>query len=437
MFKIATQKKNSSFYAFFICCLASLFYVYDYFIQVAPSVMTQQLMRSFSIGAGELGILSSCFYYSYTLMQIPAGLLLDRLGARVLITLAVLCSAVGITLFGVTYNFMTAGFARFIVGLGSSFSFISALFLISRWFPHRHFALAAGLVQLAGCVGSLFGLAPFAMLVNSMGWRHSLILAGLITFSFAFLFWIFIRDGKRDQLKQVTLRSGNEWERLKLVLRQTQIWWIAGAGFMSWVPVTIIGALWGVPYFMKAYGLTNTEAGKLCSLFWVGLGIGSPLIGWISNQLKNRCIPLAICFVLGLIGSVLILNALSVPISLMGVALILLGMSSSAQSLSFGFIKDIVPPSLFGTASGINNMAAILGGAIAQPLVGYLLNAGWSGLKIQGVPIYSFKDYQVALLFLPLSALCGLAIALLKTKETHCEMQYSAQPKIEPTADHF
>ena len=381
-------------------------------------------MRSFSIGAGKLGVLSACFYYSYTVMQIPAGLLLDRIGARVLVTLAVLGSAIGVTLFGVTYNFTIAGIARFIVGFGSSFSFISALFLISRWFAHRHFAVAAGLVQLAGCLGSLFGLAPLAMLVNVMGWRRSMVLAGLIAFAFAFLFWIFIRDGKKPCTKKSIATPSSEWQRLKYLMKKSQVWWIAACGCMSWVPVAIIGALWGVPYFMKVYGLTNIEAGKLCSLFWVGLGIGSPLMGWISNRLRNRCTPFASCFGLGLIGSIFVLNASAVPVWLIGFALILLGVSSSAQSLSFGLIKDIVPPTMFGMASGFNNMAAILGGAITQPLVGYVLHLGWGGLMIHRAPSYSINDYRIALTVLPIAAIIGLAIAGLRIKETYCEMQY-------------
>lgn len=424
MLEADIRQERSYFQAFFICCLASIFYFYDYFIQVAPSVMTQDLMRSFTIGAGKLGILSACFYYSYTLMQIPAGLLLDRLGARVLITLAVLGSAIGVTLFGVTYNFAIAGLARFIIGFGSSFSFISALFLISRWFEHRHFAAAAGMVQLVGCLGSFFGLAPLAILVNAMGWRRSMVLTGLVTFGFAFLFWIFIRDGKSPRTARAHLTPQGEWQKLRYLMHKSQVWWISSAGLMSWVPAAVVGALWGVPYLMKAYGLTNTEAGNLCALFWVGLGVGSPLMGWISNRLKLRCMPLAACFVFGLVGAILILDAPAMPIWMCGLALVLLGGSSAAQSLTFGAIKDVVPPTMFGASAGINNMAAILGGALSQPLVGWLLHLGWGGLTLKGVPIYSIDNYRLAFLILPITSLIGFGIVLLKIKETYCEMQY-------------
>lgn len=430
---IIKEVETTSLYAVLICVLASTFYVYDYFVQVSPSVMTNALMRSFSIGAGELGLLSACFYLSYTLMQIPAGLLLDRIGARVLITLSVLASAIGVTLFGVTYNFAIAGMARFITGFGFAFSFVSSLFLISRWFPHRHFTMAAGMVQMAGCLGSLIGLAPLAEIVNELGWRRTSVLTGLITFAFSFLFWIFVRDGKAKSPALTNKPKHSEMYRLKYLLKKRQIWWLGLLGVASWIPVAIIGALWGVPFFMKAYGLTNIEAGKLCSLFWVGLGVGSPLVGWVSNRMHNRNIPLAMCFLSGLVGSVLILDAPRVSLLVSAFALILLGLASSSQALSFGVIKDIVPPNFFGTAVGINNMSAVLGGAVSQPLVGYLLHIGWNGLKIHNLPIYSIDNYRMALLILPISALVGFAVVFLKIKETHCEMRYTQEKQLDLT----
>jgi len=412
----------------FICCLASLFYVYDYFIQVAPGVMTHQLMQSFAIGAGKLSILSASFYYSYTLMQIPAGALLDRLGARVLMTLAVLASAIGVTLFGVTYSFFISCFARFIIGLGSSFAFISTLFLISRWFSHRYFAISAGLLQMGGCIGSLFGLAPLAFLVNYLGWRRSMILVGLITFCFSLLFWVFIRDGVQESGEKSKFSAGYNSSRFNFLLKKPQVWWVCLLGLVSWVPVTTVGALWGLPYFMRVYGLSNIESGKLCSLFWFGLGIGSPVVGWFSSYFFNRRIPAGICFFLGLLGSILIIIASSIPLWVSAISLFLLGISSSVQSLSFGLIKDVVPPNLFGLASGINNMAAILGGAFSQSLIGYLLQMSWDGLRINGAPFYFIQDYQLALLVLPVSSVVGLLVTAFKVKETCCEMNYFEIP---------
>jgi len=413
--------RYSSFLPYIVVGLASLFYVYDYFIQVAPSVMTDELMLAFGIGASGLGVLGASFYYSYTLMQIPAGLLLDRLGARVLLTFSVFISACGVTLFGLTHSFFLAGFSRFLIGLGSAFAFISALFLISRWFKHRHFALIAGLIQLAGCLGSMFGEAPLALTINHYGWRSTMIVIGLFTFLLTIIFWGCIRNGHPNQPHQSSLTGHGELHRLKTVLSKSQVWWVAGCGLVSWVPVATIGALWGIPYLMKVYGWTNTYAGFVCSAFWLGLGLGSPFMGWWSTHVSRRVRPLIICFSLGFVSSITLLSAHLLPVWCIVAALFFLGVSASVQSLSFGIIKDIIPHNMFGTAAGFNNMAAIIGGAISQPLVGVLLDVHWVDETLNGIPVYSLADYRFALYLLPVSAVVGILIAKFGVKETYCK----------------
>jgi len=429
MHTITTGSKQPSFYSqsilpFIIVGLASLFYLYDYFIQVSPSVMTEQLMQSFSIGAARLGMLGACFYAAYTIMQIPAGLLLDRFGARILLTFSVFISACGVTLFGATHSFVVAEFSRFLIGLGSAFAFICALFLVSRWFTHKHFAMIAGIIQLAGCMGSIFGEAPLAMTINHFGWRQTMVTTGLITFILTVIFWVFIRNGKEQGEHDTHMTVGNEKQRLKYILQKPQVWWIAVCGLVSWVPVATIGALWGVSYLMNVYGLNNAQAGKLCSLFWFGLGLGSPIVGWFSNHIQSRLKPFIFCFSVAVLASILMIAAPHLPMWLTGVALLCLGMSSSVQSLSFGLIKDIVNPSAFGTAAGFNNMAAIIGGAISLPLVGILIEYQWNGLSAHGIPVYTAQNYQNALLLVPISAIIGLLVTWFKIKETHCQPSY-------------
>ncbi|MCH9643638.1 MAG: MFS transporter [Gammaproteobacteria bacterium] len=393
----------------FICALAALFYLYDYFIQVSPSVMTQSLMQDFSIGAGKLGILSACFYYSYTLMQIPAGMLLDRFGARKLLTFSVITSAIGVLLFSMAQHFASLCVARFLIGLGSSFAFISTLFLISRWFAHRYFAMGAGMVQLSGCVGSLIGLAPMALLIDHHGWRSAMFQISIFTFALAILFIFVIRDGEKPAKHH--LDTKNEWQRLTALIKIKKVWLIAFCGLASWVPVATIGALWGVPYLMKVLHINNIQAGKICMFFWVGLGLGSPFMGWLSNRLNNHNKPFAWCYLFGIVGAILLILAPKLPVSLIVLAVFLCGFSASAQSLSFALLKDHVPDNLFGTASGFNNMGAILGGALSQPLVGYILHEKWQGKLVNNIPVYSIHDFQAAFIILPIAAYAGYFIA--------------------------
>lgn len=360
-------------------------------------------------------------------MQIPAGLMLDRLGARKLLTLMVFISACGVIIFGLTHHFALAGVARFLIGFGSAFSFISALFLVSRWFSHKHFAFIAGLIQLGGCLGSIFGLEPLALAINHFGWRESMVVIGIVTFAFSIIFWLVIRDGKADKHDPLTVEIKSEWQRLKIALRNTQVWWVSLCGFLSWIPVATIGALWGTIYLMKVYGINNAHAGKICSLFWMGLGFGSPFIGWFSNFVQKRITPLLICFAVGLLAASILIEAVSFPMWIMGIAFFLLGLSASVQSYSFCLIKEAVPVNVFCTASGINNMAAILGGAIAQVLVGFILNWCWTGNKVNGLPFYTIHDYQIAFLILPFAAMAGLFVAYFKIKEPSSRLELATQ----------
>src|SRR3989338_3571290 len=180
--------------AFVICGLASLFYVYEFFLRVLPSAMTHELMSSFQIDARGLGILTSLFYYAYTPMQIPAGLLLDRFGPRRLMTVGILVAALGAWIFGNTHSLALAGAGRFLTGFASSYAFVGALLLASRWFPSRYFATFAGLVQLMGCLGAIAGQRPVAILVNHIGWRTTILWAALTGIVLTVLFGVIIRD---------------------------------------------------------------------------------------------------------------------------------------------------------------------------------------------------------------------------------------------------
>ncbi len=419
-----TIKLTSKLTPYIICGLAAFFYVYDYFIQVSPAVMTHQLMQTFQIGATGLGVLGSAFFYAYAGMQIPAGILLDRYQARNLLTGAVLISAFGVLLFGLTNNFTLAAVSRFLVGFGSAFSFVSSIYLVSQWFEHKQFAFIAGIIQFAGCVGSIFGEVPLANAVNYFGWRQTLIVIAIATFGLSLLFWLIIREKteNKDKMNQYGF-SVSPWKIFKI----PAVWWIAIAGFLCWVPVASIGALWGVPYLMKAFAWSNTKAAGFCSIFWLSLGIASPIIGWLSDKFKRRKLPFYLCFFLGTIGSILLIFAASLPISVTVISLVLLGLAPAIQSLTFGVAKDILPQEVFGTASGFINMAPIVGGGLSQLLIGFILTGLWDHQMLNGVPVYSLQNYQWAILIVPFSLILGVIVTHYLLPETYCEIKESKE----------
>lgn len=419
---------KASFLPFLVCGVGSFFYVYEFFLRVMPSAMTDDLMRSFHIDAGGLGILSAFFYYGYTPMQIPAGLLLDRYGPRILLTLSMAICAVGAFAFGLTNSAIIASVARLCIGLVSSFAFVGALVLASRWFAAKYFALIVGLIQLMGCVGAIVGEAPVAVIVQSIGWRNTMFWSGAVGALFAILFWVIIRDrpdqAVSNEVPHISHGNMTEWERFSRVLKNPQTWAVGLYAFSCWAPVSIFADLWGIPYLKVFYSTTVAKAAIGVAVVWVGIALIGPLIGWWSNRIGNRRLPLLICSILGLISSLIMLYIPNLSWAVMYIALFLFGAAASSQSVTFGVVQDNNPLSVAGTAVGFNNMAVILGGVIFQPLVGLLLNSRWEGAIANGLPYYSLGNYRSALILLPLCSIIGIFSSLFLIKETHCQPQY-------------
>ena len=143
--------------------LGTTFYVYEFFIRVIPSVISVELMHDFSLNASVLGLLSSGFYYAYTFMQIPAGLLCDRYGPKILLVIGLGLCGVATLFFGLTESSLMIGVCRTAAGAASAFAFICPLVLTTHWFPSRYFALVTGIIQTMGYLGPIFGGRPLAI----------------------------------------------------------------------------------------------------------------------------------------------------------------------------------------------------------------------------------------------------------------------------------
>lgn len=418
---------------FIICGLGTSFVLYEFVIQVSPSVMTAQLMRDLNIQAAALGTISAFFYYAYSPMQIPAGMLYDRLGPRTLITSAIIICALGALTFGMTSNLFFASLGRFLTGMGSAFSYIGALFLIAKWFPPRYFALGSGIVQLTSCLGAMIGQAPLAHLIHLVGsWRSTMTLVAVVGFVFATIIWIVVRDSPEQYRKYFTpkpkKRRGKlghtEWENLKTICKKAQTWWLALFSCCIWAPTVVFAGLWGIPYLQANYNVSATQASGAVSVLWIAIAIGSPLVGYISDKIHRRLLPFNICAGIGFIASTILLVSPAHSWTVISILLFLFGLGASAQALSFALVKDISKSHLVGTAIGFNNMAIVSGGALLQPIVGIVLQAQWHGQLLNGSPVYQASSYREAFILLPACYLIALLVSVFKLKETYCKQHH-------------
>lgn len=422
MSRQATWK--SLVFPIFICSLASLFYLYDFVLRVIPSIMATDLMAQYHVDAVGFGVLSSYFFIGYTIMQVPCGLLYDRYGPRRLLTINCLLAATASLLFISTNSFLIASIARLFMGVGSAFAYIGALMLVMRWLPKHFYATTVGIIQLMGATGAVIGQAALAFWISHSTPSRVMTHVAVIGFILAFLFFIFIRDypaSMKHKLKRHF--HANILRRLKRVLNRPQNWFTALYAFAIWAPISVFAALWDVPFLQEVDHISATSAAALASSVWVGIGIGGPALGWLSEHLHSRRTPLLIAALLGVVASSFIIFTPKQPHYIEVLLLLLFGVAGSAQAVTFGVISDNNAPRRGGTAAGFNNMAIVLGGAMMQPLVGLMIR--WHSHGAADKPIhYVTSDYQFALTILPICFAVAFLVALFFIRETKCTPQY-------------
>lgn len=424
---------KSSFYpplrlAWFIWSLGALFYLMGFFQRVAPAVMTQELMQGFGIGAAALGNLSALYFYSYVAMQIPTGVLADRLGPRRLLSLGALVAAIGTVLFALAPDLVWAGVGRFLIGGSVAVAFVGLLKVAGNWFPPGYFAMITGVALFFGIVGAVSAGPPLRMLMDTFNWRFVILCSAGVTFLLFLAIWVFVRDhphekGYRDLNRP---ESGHDSRvRYHVLQGVVQVFKHKNILLLLMIPGGMVGCvltfsgLWGVPYLSTHHGLSTTQASVLTSTLMVSWALGGPVFGWMSDRIGRRK-PLFLLGCLGaLAGWLVIILLTALPVLFLFVALLLTGFCSGSMIISFAFGKESVPQSLAGTVFGVINMGVMLGPMLLQPLVGLVLDHFWQGSTTNGVRVYGIGAYQAGFTLMLLWLVISLCL-LLFTRETHC-----------------
>ncbi len=397
--------------------LAALAFGYAFFQRVTPSVMVDELMREFAVGAAVLGNLSALYFYAYAGLQVPVGMMLDRWGPRRMLTVAALIAGVGSVLFGIAGSIEEAYLGRFLVGVGSSVGFVASMKLAATWFPTHRFALLSGTAMFVAMAGGVAGQAPLAAAVEDFGWRAVLVAAAALAAVLAIANWAVVRD--RPAGVATPAITTTAWADLGATLRRRQNWFMfAYCGLMS-APLLAYATLWGVPYLMEAFAISRTEAALSTSFMLIGGAVGGPLTGWASDAMRRRKPPMIAAAAMATLLWLVMLFGPELSLTATRALLVITGMATGGMVVSYAAAREHSPSHLAGAAVGLVNMAAVGGGALLQPIVGLLLDFNWNGEMLEGARVYDVGTYHAALTTLPICTIVALCAALL-IRETGC-----------------
>lgn len=411
---MTSDKKEKLTYPIIVIILCSCFLFYKYVLQIYPSITTDTLMREFKLNGAELGSLVAAFYYAYMIAQLFVGVMIDKYSSRWLTALAIACCALGVVLFAGAQTVMAAGLSRGLMGVGVAFSTVAYMKLAAVWFPPRHYAFIGGLLATAAMAGAVFGEAPLAWMIEQTGWRKCLYGVGWAGFALAILFFLVVRDAPKNitiaKTKKVTFHD--VWS----VLKNRQNWLLTFYSGLAFCPIAVFGGLWGTPFLQQAYMLSKTQSASMVSMVFVGLGLGSPLLGLLSDALGRRRIVMFISTLLSCLMLCIVLYSHALSMWLLASLLFLFGFGLGSFMLVFAIGKELNDIRLTATVIAMINASDAFLDAFTEPAIGWLLDLGWDGTVMNGVHYFSLQSYHLALAVLPMYLLVA-AILLIWVKE--------------------
>lgn len=403
------SKKSSDFLKWSIWTLAAVFYFYEFVLRVSPSVMVPELMSSFGITASAVGVLSAFYLYAYAPMQLPVGVLMDRYGVKKVLSIASIVCGVGALLFSAAGDLSVASLGRLMIGAGSSFAFIAMVYVTSHWFPPRKRAFLIGIANSIAMLGASAGSGPLTMVIKNLGWRESI--AGFGVFGVLLgiaVFVIFRMDRHNKEVEHETAEEETHiLENLKTVTSKKSIWFNALAALFFYMTTTAFAGLWGLSFVQIAYGVSKEVAGYAMSMVFAGWLVGGPLMGLWSDLIGKRITAIRIGILGALACLIPVIYIPSIPIVAVYALLFCVGLFSSAELLSFSLAIELNSMRAKATTAAFTNFMISCGDAVVQPLVGFLLDLNWSGTMVEGIRVYSTRDYQVALTCLPATLILG------------------------------
>lgn len=368
-----------------------LAYFLSYFFRAANAVIAPDLSRDLNLNPSQLGFMTSVFYLTFALVQIPLGSLLDRYGPRFVHPALMLLGAAGALVFALAPNFAVLTLGRAMLGVGMGAALMGTLKAFSLWFSPARYASVSSLFVGLGATGALAAATPLAWLSESLGWRGVFMWGALVIVVVAATVAIFVRNAPPGvALPQSS--GGGDWKKLWTNPHLWRTGWLnftLGGGFLAWQ------TLWGGAYLYQVKGLTALEVGNLLFLFSLGALVGFLFCGPLADRWGLPKVFLGAGVVMTV--AVLLLATLNLPAAWLAVVYPIMGLAGGFNILSLVQARLLAPPELTGRAVTLVNFMGFFGVFCLQWLMGLVVQAAgyplglalWGGLLLSAVVGYS------------------------------------------------
>lgn len=358
---------------------ASLF-ILSQFYRTSNAVIASHLIRDLGLDTRGIGLMSASFFYAFALTQIPLSVLLDKIGSRKMMTGLSLLGIAGAILFSQADSLMMGIAGRILLGIGMACNLMGTLKLLTDWFRPLVFATLSGIIVSLGTVGNMVSTTPLVYLVEKMGWRASFLVIAAVNLLLVIVFYIVARDrpavaveGGDPEAPTMSMRRaiGN----MGRLLKKKDYWIISSATFVRYGTFAAFQALWAGPFLTGVLGFSVVKTGNLIFLMNLGLILGGPLWGTVSDRIiGSRKWPIFA----GLV-SIAVINLILAYLSresgfvFVAILMFVYGLLTSTSLLMYPHIKDLVPADMAGAAMTGVNFFTMMGPAVFLQGLGILM----------------------------------------------------------------
>ncbi|PJI44423.1 nitrate/nitrite transporter [Ferrovibrio sp.] len=395
----STAPVSTAFVAFRVLLPFACGYFMSYLFRSVNAVIAPNLQRDLGIGAADLGTLTAAYFLTFSLFQLPLGILLDRFGPRRVQACLLLLAALGAVVFAIGTNLSHLVIGRALVGFGVAGGLMSAMKAIALWLPKERWALANGVFMTAGGLGALAATLPVELALEHYHWTVLFWgLAGLTAFASALIFFI-VPERHAAPVATSTLRQ--QLRDCGRFLADARFWRIAPVSMMGMASGMSIQGLWAGPYLRDVGGLDRAGAAQVLFVMAAALTAGFTLTGIAADRMQRRGIPLGRIMAWGVVFYAVVLAAMAsgwVPTNpLLWIAF---GILCNTTVLAYPILSSQFTPDQAGRINTLLNGVVFGFTFFAQAGMGWLI-ALWPRDANGGYPLVA---YQWTL---------GLAMALL------------------------
>ncbi len=365
----------------------ALIYMIPFIQGVAMTVIANNVMRDLELTPYRMGVLGSSFLYAYAGSMLFSGILAAWFGPRLFLTIMFSVCAAGCFVFGLADSLAAAAVGRALCGAGSAVVMTSALTLFGRWYAAASYPKMCALLFSSGGLGTFVGTMPLSYMASAWGWRGAFVFLGFLTLAYALLIALVIRNWPdADTASRIgALPPSMErmtpallWQSVKIISVSRDFWRLNVWFSLMSGTYLAFGGLWAVPYLKDVYGMTQTQAGAVVSMFSLGFIFGNPLLTWFfGSVVRSFRLGIGGSGVLGLLGmgAIVYWNG-ALPVVVLYLVFIALSMAQNApNSICYAAARNLFGPRMAGLTGGVHGCVSYLGGGVLQILCGLIL--GW------------------------------------------------------------